>query len=118
MPSPAHKQRPYNNNNGSSLVKLTSSAFSGYDPEEDDMRGIFLARGPGFKSSGEELPPIKLVDVYQVLTHALNIVPQPNNGTWEHVAGLFINGESSTTSSQSPTPPLNVVLFFNIILSS
>ena len=53
MPSPGYKQRPYNNNNGSqNLVKLTSSAFSGYDPEEEDMRGIFLAKGPGiYKAS-------------------------------------------------------------------
>lgn len=29
------------------LVEQTKWGLSGYDPEHEDMRGIFLARGPG-----------------------------------------------------------------------
>ena len=35
-----------------------------------DMRGVFMARGPGFqKASGEIYPAIELVDVYQIFCH-------------------------------------------------
>ena len=34
------------------------------------MRGVFMARGPGFqKASGEIYPAIELVDVYQIFCH-------------------------------------------------
>ena len=49
-------QRPsYNRGSGKghgysspqSLVEQTKMGLSGYDPREEDMRGIFLAKGPG-----------------------------------------------------------------------
>lgn len=42
-------------------LKMTS----GWEPDHDNMKGVFLARGPAFKV-GESFPPIDLVDVYQV----------------------------------------------------
>lgn len=74
-----------------SLVEQTKMGLSGYDPKEPDMRGIFLAKGPDFKSTGEVYPEIKLVDVYQVLTHVLGVPPQANNGTWDNVMDLLVD---------------------------
>jgi len=102
------KQRPsfnrgstqsYRYNTPQQLVEQTKRGLSGYDPAERDMRGIFLAKGPEFKSTGKEYPAIKLVDVYQVLAHVLGIPPQANNGTWNHVMDLFVdpNGVNSRT---------------------
>ena len=52
------------------LIEQTQLGISGYDPEEQDMRGVFMARGPGFqKASGEIYPAIELVDVYQIFCH-------------------------------------------------
>jgi ectonucleotide pyrophosphatase/phosphodiesterase family protein 6 len=74
-----------------SLIEQTKMGLSGYDPKEPDMRGIFLAKGPDFKSTGDVYHAIKLVDVYQVLTHVLGFPAQANNGTWEDVRDLLID---------------------------
>merc|ERR1719511_80999 len=36
--------------------------ISGYDPEYPDMRGVFMARGPGFNIKKEAQPPIEIVE--------------------------------------------------------
>ncbi|XP_076040855.1 glycerophosphocholine cholinephosphodiesterase ENPP6-like [Oratosquilla oratoria] len=61
----------------------------GYDPEIQDMKGIFFAKGPDFKKE-TVIDPIDMVDIYQVLTHVLDIKPQPHNGTWAHVKDAFV----------------------------
>ena len=32
------------------LMEQTRMGLAGYDPDEDDMRGIFMAKGPGMGS--------------------------------------------------------------------
>ena len=71
----------------------TRSGLDGYDPDVEDMRGIFLAKGPHFKMGGEEVGPIELVDVYQLLAHLLRIKTNPHNGTWSHVSGMLVEDE-------------------------
>ena len=46
-----------------------TSPDGSYDEEgpNPDMRGIFFANGPSFRSDGAILPWIKLVDEYQVV---------------------------------------------------
>lgn len=61
----------------------------GYDPDIQDMKGIFFAKGPAFQK-GKVIEPIHVVDVYQVLTHVLGLTPQPHNGTWSHVQDAFV----------------------------
>jgi hypothetical protein len=31
----------------SRVLEMTQQGISGYDPDEEDMRGVFMARGPG-----------------------------------------------------------------------
>ncbi|XP_066968262.1 glycerophosphocholine cholinephosphodiesterase ENPP6-like [Macrobrachium rosenbergii] len=60
----------------------------GYNTDVQTMRGIFFARGPAFVE-GTVIERIHMVDVYQVLTNVLEIVPKPNNGTWARVESAF-----------------------------
>ncbi|XP_068244131.1 glycerophosphocholine cholinephosphodiesterase ENPP6-like [Palaemon carinicauda] len=60
----------------------------GYNTDVQTMRGIFFARGPAFVE-GSVIERIHMVDVYQVLTNVLEIVPNPNNGTWDRVEFAF-----------------------------
>jgi ectonucleotide pyrophosphatase/phosphodiesterase family protein 6 len=56
----------------------------GYDQSLEDMRGIFYGVGPAFKD-GYTGRPVKIVDIYNVMTNILNIEGKPNNGTWSLV---------------------------------
>lgn len=38
------------------LIEQTKMGVAGYDPEEPDMRGIFMARGPGKLNISWALP--------------------------------------------------------------
>lgn len=51
----------------------------GYDPAHPDMRAIFIAHGPSFRS-GVTLPPFENVDVYPLLMHLLDLPPADNDG--------------------------------------
>ena len=61
------------------------------DGVKQDMRAIFIANGPKFKSDGSTVPWIKMVDEYQVFLMALNLEDkaEPNNGTKERVQNMF-----------------------------
>ncbi|XP_072481534.1 glycerophosphocholine cholinephosphodiesterase ENPP6 isoform X2 [Notamacropus eugenii] len=67
--------------------------WHGYDNELMDMRGIFLAYGPDFKSNFRAAP-IRAVDVYNVLCNLVGITPLPNNGSWSRVA-CMLNSQPS-----------------------
>ncbi|CAG5128631.1 unnamed protein product, partial [Candidula unifasciata] len=60
----------------------------GYDNLEADMRGIFYAYGPYFKSS-VTVPSLAIVDIYNIMCDVVGILPQPNNGTWSRVTPLL-----------------------------
>jgi len=96
-----HGPSPGNGYNAQRLLDQTKMGLSGYDPSMDDMRGIFLAQGPDFKNNGEEVPPMELVDVYQVLAYVLKIPPNPHNGTWSHVRGLLLGEPGSASCFQA-----------------
>ena len=51
----------------------------GYDNAFESMHGLFVARGPSFRT-GLETGPIQAVDVYGILTRALGLTPAPNAG--------------------------------------
>uniref|UniRef100_A0A2P2HXN9 Ectonucleotide pyrophosphatase/phosphodiesterase family member 6 n=1 Tax=Hirondellea gigas TaxID=1518452 RepID=A0A2P2HXN9_9CRUS len=61
----------------------------GFLASEMDMKTIFFAKGPMFKTH-EVISPIDIVDVYQVLTHVFNIEGCPSNGTFDNVAAAFV----------------------------
>ena len=55
----------------------------------EEMRGIFYAMGPSFRS-GYAQEWIKLVDEYQILTWITGTLPEPHSGNWERVQGMFV----------------------------
>ena len=55
----------------------------------EEMRGIFYAMGPSFKS-GYAQEWIKLVDEYQILARVTGAVPEPHSGNWERVQGMLV----------------------------
>jgi hypothetical protein len=52
----------------------------GYDNDNELMRSLFLARGPGFKYS-YPVKPFENIEVYGMMTNLLGITANPNNGT-------------------------------------
>ncbi len=42
------------------VMEQTRQGMSGYDPEEEDMRGVFMARGPGEPWHFSIVPPKQL----------------------------------------------------------
>ncbi|XP_037687017.1 glycerophosphocholine cholinephosphodiesterase ENPP6 isoform X2 [Choloepus didactylus] len=72
--------------------------WHGYDNELMDMRGIFLAFGPDFKSHFRAAP-IRSVDVYNVMCNVAGIAPLPNNGSWDRVVCMLKAGAAIPTSS-------------------
>nr|KAF6368297.1 ectonucleotide pyrophosphatase/phosphodiesterase 6 [Myotis myotis] len=74
--------------------------WHGYDNELMDMRGIFLAFGPDFKSNFRAAP-IRSVDVYNVMCHAAGIAPLPNNGSWSRVV-CMLKGPASAAPRHLP----------------
>lgn len=52
----------------------------GFDPASSDMRGLFIAHGPSFKSDGSVIPAIENVHVYNLLCAAAGLKPAPNDG--------------------------------------
>ncbi len=56
-----------------------SGGTHGYDNAMPDMHGVFLARGPRFRS-GVVTGPVQAVDVYGVVAAALDLEPAPTAG--------------------------------------
>ncbi|KAI9023098.1 alkaline-phosphatase-like protein [Phycomyces nitens] len=56
----------------------------GYDNMAVEMRAIFMARGPTVESEyepGMVLAPFQNIEVYEFITHIMDLKPAPNNGT-------------------------------------
>jgi len=60
----------------------------GYDWKWKEMHSIFYAEGPAFKK-GFETDTLYNVDVYNIITRILNIVPAQNDGNPERILPLF-----------------------------
>ncbi|NOX38898.1 MAG: alkaline phosphatase family protein [Calditrichaeota bacterium] len=56
----------------------------GYDNRLASMRGIFLARGPAFKS-GVVVDDFLNIHLYELMAHLLNVPPVPNDGSLDSV---------------------------------
>ncbi|VDK75110.1 unnamed protein product [Cylicostephanus goldi] len=84
---------------GSSDPLKEAKQTSGWDPEAAQMRGIFMARGPGFKVD-EKVGPVEIVDVYQVILNILSVdSAHPHNGTWSNVADMLSSGWENRANS-------------------
>lgn len=60
----------------------------GYDHRSDDMRSLFIAAGPAFKS-GLVSHPFPNVDVYEVIMAILGLTPAPGDGDLDRVRLLL-----------------------------
>ncbi|EFB30219.1 hypothetical protein PANDA_001906, partial [Ailuropoda melanoleuca] len=83
--------------------------WHGYDNELMDMRGIFLAFGPDFKSNFRAAP-IRSVDVYNVMCNVAGITPLPNNGSWSRVMCMLKDQASSAPSVRPSSCVLVLIL--------
>lgn len=64
----------------------------GYDNQIEEMHGIFIARGPQFKNA-TQLDTVKMVDIYNVMSTALGILPAVNDGD-PNVIPMMMNERS------------------------
>ncbi|GIY81643.1 hypothetical protein CDAR_307661 [Caerostris darwini] len=90
----------------------------GYSPNvSTDMRGIFLATGPDFRS-GITTKPVQIIDLYNIMCHILKIEALPNNGTWDHVKSMMRTSTDGPFRSHAPAFTACVVLIAVLMLSS
>lgn len=76
--------------NGTGSKQGWQHGWHGYDNEHMDMKGFFLAYGPDFRRSFVA-PPMRVVDVYNIMCHVAGMKPLPNNGSWSNVASMLNN---------------------------
>lgn len=60
----------------------------GYDPKYESMRGIFLAKGPSFKTN-VQIAPFKNLDLYELMCKVLGITPAPNDGSSDRLGEML-----------------------------
>ena len=60
-------------------------AQHGYEPNDKQMRGIFMAKGNSFKKSYKSHEPIYIIDIYSLMCYLLDLTPNPNNGTFDRI---------------------------------
>ncbi|MCH7528226.1 MAG: alkaline phosphatase family protein [Candidatus Marinimicrobia bacterium] len=60
----------------------------GYDNRYASMGGIFIARGPAFKS-GLTVEPFENIHIYNLLAAIMELSPAPNDGDFARVKGLL-----------------------------
>jgi predicted AlkP superfamily pyrophosphatase or phosphodiesterase len=61
----------------------------GFDPSFSSMRGILIAQGPSFKSTGQVVPAVENIHLYNALCAALQLRPAPNDGDERLVRALL-----------------------------
>ena len=88
--------------------------ISGYDPDAVDMRGVFMAKGPGFKNDGNTYPPVEIVDMYALFCHLLGIDPKEHHdGVWDRIRDFLRNSAPLKTVSMA-LMAFSVVLVRNL----
>ncbi|NXV40475.1 ENPP6 phosphodiesterase, partial [Uria aalge] len=80
--------------NGTGRKEAWQNGWHGYDNELMDMRAFFIAYGPDFRTNFRA-PPIRSVDVYNVMCSLAGIQPLPNNGSWSRVECMLRNASPS-----------------------
>src|SRR5690606_29937034 len=60
----------------------------GYDPELESMGGIFIARGPSFRS-GITTAPFQNIHIYVMICRILGLEPAPNEGSLAAVSEML-----------------------------
>ncbi|GCC26959.1 glycerophosphocholine cholinephosphodiesterase ENPP6 isoform X1 [Chiloscyllium punctatum] len=95
--------------NGTDGKKGWQHGWHGYDNDLMVMKGFFLAYGPDFRSN-YKAPPIRVVDVYNIMCHVAGINPLPNNGTWSRVKLMLNNGVNLSCTAKASVTVLTLML--------
>lgn len=64
------------------------AGMHGYDPAVSSMHGLFVARGPAFRS-GVTLDLVRSVDLYELMAAALGLPPAANDGDFRRIRELL-----------------------------
>ena len=93
----------------------------GYDNYLPNMKPIFLARGPHFRSGGVTVPPITNRDIYPLVAHMLDAPPAPNNGSLDRTRALLaasLYGGTCSVTSSSISVVVLVAVFSHVTFVS
>ena len=96
-------------------------AQHGYEPNDIQMRGIFLAKGKSFKRFYRSHEPVHLIDIYSLLCKLLNLTPNPNNGTLSRIDHVLADEDEFKTSLSifiKLSLFILISLFFYFLISS
>lgn len=67
----------------------------GFDNQDMDMKPFFRAVGPAFHRH-LEVDPFETVNIYPMMCHILNIVPDSNDGQVSNIRHLLVEPDSPT----------------------
>ncbi len=68
--------------------KSYTGGLHGYAPNVASMHGLFIAHGPAFKS-GAQVASIHNLDIYELMTHLLDLTPAPNDGSLDDIRHIL-----------------------------
>jgi predicted AlkP superfamily pyrophosphatase or phosphodiesterase len=80
------------------------AGMHGYEPELPSMHGLFVARGPAFRS-GLVVDEVRSVDLYALMTRALGLAPAPHQGEASRIAPLLVDRLRPSRPAAARTPP-------------
>lgn len=66
------------------LPRMTTRGMHGYDNRLPSMQALFVAAGPAFPA-GRTVDRIRMVDLYELMTHVLGLRPAPNDGSLDSI---------------------------------
>ncbi|MGE0441296.1 MAG: ectonucleotide pyrophosphatase/phosphodiesterase [Gemmatimonadales bacterium] len=66
----------------------TDRGNHGFDPEDPDLGGVFVAAGPAFRN-GAGLPAVRNVQIYELICRILGLEPAPNDGHRDSLAAAL-----------------------------
>ncbi|XP_071037224.1 venom phosphodiesterase-like [Parasteatoda tepidariorum] len=69
------------------------------------MKAIFFAYGPSFKKNITARPFLN-IELYELMSEIMNIIPQPNNGTKGSLHGILKRPRNLMPNLTSPPPPV------------
>lgn len=90
--------------------------LDGWDNEREETHGIFMARGPAFKS-GYQGEQIEIVDIYQLVLNMLGVDPtHQSNGSWDRISEFLGDGleerryEPQNFATRTVLPPVAALI--------
>ena len=78
----------YTRNRLARMDDFTGGGAHGYDTRVPDMRALFIAHGPAFRT-GLTVDPFENVHLYPLMTHLLGLDPAPNDGSLDAVRAFL-----------------------------